>query len=259
MRAVWRGALAVGLVSIGVRAYAATKEHDFRFHHVHRADAGRIRYRRECEACGEEIDFADVARGYELPDGRLVVLDRADFDTLPHPSDRTMQVRSFVAAGDIHPVFFQRSYYLEPEDNAVQPYVLLRQAMERTRRLAVVKVALRRREVLAAVRQRGDMLMLHTMLWPDEIQPADFPFLRREVTVRPQEVAAATALVTSMAAQFRPDDLTDDYHEALARLIEARTAEAQAPPIPVQRDGGTTMDLLEALRLSAERARLDDL
>lgn len=258
MRAVWRGTVTIGLVSIGVRAYAATKDHDFRFHHVHRADAGRIRYRRECEACGEEIDFADVARGYELPDGRLVLLDRADFDSLPSSSDRAMQVQYFARAGDIHPIYFQRGYYLEPEDNAVQSYALLRQAMERTQRLAIVKICLRRREVLAAVQPRGDMLVLHTMFWPDEILPAEFPVLQREITVRPQELAAATALVTSMAAEFRPGEFTDVYQEALADLIEAKTEEAQSPPIPVQRDGDTTMDLLEALRLSVERARLDD-
>ncbi|ALG11153.1 Ku protein [Kibdelosporangium phytohabitans] len=259
MRAVWRGAMAIGLVTIGVRAYAATKDHDFRFHHVHRADAGRIRYRRECEACADEIDFADVTRGYELPDGRIVLMEQSDFDTLPSPSDRTMQVMRFVPAGDVPPLYFHRGYHLEPDDNAVQPYTLLRLAMERTRRLAIVKFSMRRRETLAAVRPMGDVLVLHTMLWPDEVLPADFPFLRREMTVRPQELAAATALVASMAAEFRPEELTDDYQRALGEVIEAKSAVAHEPPIPVQRDGDTALDLLEALRLSVERARLDDL
>nr|WP_063779422.1 Ku protein [Kibdelosporangium sp. MJ126-NF4]CEL23514.1 Ku domain protein [Kibdelosporangium sp. MJ126-NF4]CTQ89128.1 Ku domain protein [Kibdelosporangium sp. MJ126-NF4] len=259
MRAVWRGTVAIGLVSIGVRMYAATKDHDFRFHHVHRADAGRIRYRRECEACADEIDFDDVARGYELPDGRIVLVEQSDFDTLPSPADRTMQVLQFVPSSDIHPVYFQRCYYLEPDDNAVQPYTLLRLAMERTQRLAIAKFGMRRRETLAAVQPKGDVLVLHTMMWPDEIVPADFPFLRREMTVRPQELAAATALVTSMATDFRPDEFTDDYQRAMSNLIEVKSGEAQPQPIPVQRDGDTAVDLLEALRLSVERARLDDL
>ncbi|MET0237863.1 MAG: Ku protein [Kibdelosporangium sp.] len=258
MRAVWRGTVSIGLVSIGVRAFAATQDHDFRFHHVHRADAGRIRYRRECEACGREIDFADVARGYELPDGRLVLLDKDDFDSLPTAPDRAIRVAHFVPAVDLHPIFFHRSYYLEPEDNAVQAYVLLRLAMERTQRAAIVKTAMRRREVLAALHTRGDMVTLHTMLWPDEVRPADFPFQQREVTVRPQELTAATALVTSMSSPFRPSEFTDDYQDALGRLIEAKAGEAQPPPIPPQRDGDSTMDLLEALRLSVERARLED-
>ncbi|MBP2325398.1 DNA end-binding protein Ku [Kibdelosporangium banguiense] len=258
MRAVWRGTVSIGLVSIAVRVLAATQDHDFRFHHVHRADAGRIRYRRECEACGEEIDFADVARGYELPDGRLVLLGKDDFESLPSVTDRAIRVVHFVPAGDLHPIFFQRSYYLEPEDNAVQPYVLLRLAMERTQRAAIVKIAMRRREVLAALHTRGDMMMLHTMLWPDEVRPADFPFQQREVTVRPQELTAATALVTSMSAPFRPEEFTDDYQQALAQMIDAKADDAQPPPIPPQRAGDTTMDLLEALRLSVERARLDE-
>jgi DNA end-binding protein Ku len=258
MRTVWRGTVSIGLVSIAVRAFAATEDHDFRFHHVHRADGGRIRYRRECEACGEEIDFPDVARGYELPDGRLVLLEKDDFDTLPAASDRAMQVLQFVPAGDLHPIFFQRSYYLAPEDNAVQPYVLLRLALERTQRVAIAKIAMRRREILAAIQTNGDMLMLHTMLWPDEIRAPEFPFRQREVTVRPQELAAATALIASMSAAFQPADFTDEYQEALADLIAARSDEAQPPPIPPQRDGDTTMDLLAALRLSVERARADD-
>jgi DNA end-binding protein Ku len=258
MRTVWRGTVAIGLVSIAVRVAAATEDHDFRFRHVHRADGGRIRYRRECEACLEEIDYADVARGYELEDGRLLLLEKADFDTLPGAAERSMQVLHFVPVNDVHPTFFQRAYYLEPEDNAVQPYVLLRLALERTHRMAIVKVAMRRREILAAIHVRGDMLMLHTMLWPDEVRAPDFPFLQRDVTVRPQELAAATSLVVSMADSFRPGEFRDEYREALAQLIEARTEDAQAPPIPPQRDGDTTMDLLEALRLSVERAQLDD-
>jgi DNA end-binding protein Ku len=258
MRTVWRGTVAIGLVSIAVRVAAATEDHDFRFRHVHRADGGRIRYRRECEACLEEIDYADVARGYELEDGRLLLLEKADFDTLPGAVERSMQVLRFVPVNEVHPIFFQRAYYLEPEDNAVQPYVLLRLALERTQRMAIVKVAMRRREILAAIHVRGDMLMLHTMLWPDEVRAPDFPFLQRDVTVRPQELAAATSLVVSMAGSFRPGEFHDEYREALAQLIEARTDDAQSPPIPPQRDGDTTMDLLEALRLSVERAQLDD-
>src|SRR3712207_4573143 len=134
-----------------------------------------------------------------------------------------MRVAQFVPVTEIHPIFFQRSYYLEPEGNAVQPYVLLRLAMERTHRAAVVRIAMRRREVLAVVHTRGDMLLLQTMLWPDEIRTADFPFREREVTVRPRELDAATALITSMSGRFQPGEFTDDYQDALARLIEART------------------------------------
>jgi DNA end-binding protein Ku len=258
MRTVWRGTVSIGLVSIAVRVVAATEDHDFRFRHVHRADGGQVRYRRECEACLEEIDYADVARGYELDDGRLVLLEKHDFDSLPSASERSMRVVHFVPVSEVHPIFFQRSYYLEPDDNAVHSYVLLRLALERTQRMAIVKVAMRRREILAALHTRGDMLMLHTMLWPDEVRAPDFPFLQRDVTVRPQEVAAATSLVVSMSSTFRPGEFTDEYQEALAQLIAARTEGAQPPPIPPQRDGDTPMDLLEALRLSVERTRFDD-
>ncbi|MEV4317328.1 Ku protein [Actinocrispum sp. NPDC049592] len=258
MRTVWRGTVSIGLVSIGVRVVAATEDHDVRFRHVHRSDGGQIRYRRECEACLEDVDYTDVARGYELDDGRMVLLEKNDFDSLPSAADKSMRVVHFVPVHEVHPIFFQRSYYLEPEDNAVHSYVLLRLALERTQRMAIVKVAMRRREILAAVHTRDDMLMLHTMLWPDEVRTPDFPFLQREVTVKPQELAAATSLVVSMGDTFRPGEFTDEYQQALAQLIAARTTTAQPQPIPPQRDGDTPMDLLEALRLSVERTRFED-
>jgi DNA end-binding protein Ku len=258
MRTVWRGAISLGLVTIPVRAYAATEDHDLHFHHVHRADGGRIRHRRECEACGAVVDFADISRGYELDDGRLVMLDKDDFDALPRATGHTMRVVHFVPAGEVPPIYFQRSYYLEPEDTAVHAYVLLRQALERTQRTAIVKIAMRRREILGAVHSEGDMLMLHTMLWPDQIRPPEFSFLDREVTVRPAELAAATSLVSSMTSPFDPGDFTDEYRAALEQLIETRAEDAQPPPIPPQRVGDQTMDLLEALQLSVERARAED-
>ncbi|SHF67367.1 non-homologous end joining protein Ku [Streptoalloteichus hindustanus] len=255
MRAMWKGAISFGLVTIGVKLFAATEEHDFRFHQVHRTDNGRIRYQRVCTVCGEEVAYADIVKGYELEDGRMVVLDTEDFDKLPVSTDRAIEVVEFVPAEEVDPIYFQKSYYLEPEKPAVRPYVLLRQALERVDRLALVKVTLRQRETLAILRAREDVLVLHTMLWPDEIRTPDFGFLESDTTVRPQELEMARSLIENMAGEFTPEEFHDDYREAVAALIEAKAEGAELPERAEPEPAGEVIDLMTALERSVEAAR----
>ncbi|TQM78096.1 DNA end-binding protein Ku [Saccharothrix saharensis] len=255
MRSVWRGAISFGLVTIGVRLYTATEEHDFRFHQVHREDGGRIRYKRVCQVCGEEVAYADIAKGYELDDGRVVVLDTEDFDKLPINTDHAIDVLEFVPVDEVDPIYFQKSYYLEPDKAATRPYVLLRTALERSGQLAVVKITIRQRETLAMLRARDDVLVMHTMLWPDEVRKPDFEFLGGEVEVRPQELKMASSLVDSMAGSFDPADFTDDYTEAMQKVIEAKAEGAELPERPEAEESGEVIDLMTALERSVEQAK----
>lgn len=255
MRSVWRGAISFGLVTIGVRLYTATEEHDFRFHQVHREDGGRIRYKRVCQVCGEEVAYADIAKGYELDDGRVVVMDSEDFDKLPINTDHAIDVLEFVPAEEIDPIYFQKSYYLEPDKAATRPYVLLRTALERSGQLAVVKITIRQRETLAMLRAREDLLVMHTMLWPDEVRKPEFDFLDSDVEVRPQELKMASSLVESMAGSFDPGDFTDDYTDAMQKLIEAKAEGAELPEQPEAEETGEVIDLMTALERSVEQAR----
>lgn len=251
---MWRGAISFGLVTIAVKLYAATEEHDFRFHQVHRADGGRIRYKRVCSACGEEVDYAEIDRGYELEDGRLVTLTKEDFDSLPITTDRAIDVVEFVSAEQIDPIYFQKSYYLEPDKAAVRPYVLLRTALEQADRLAVVKITLRQRETLAMLRAREDVLVLHTMMWPDEIRVPEFPFLHEDTEVRRQELQMAGSLVESMSGDFHPEEFGDDYRVALQELIEAKAEGAAPPARGEQEQHAEVVDLMTALQRSVEAA-----
>jgi DNA end-binding protein Ku len=255
MRSIWRGAISFGLVTIGVRLYSATEEHDFRFHQMHREDGGRIKYKRVCSVCGREVEFADIAKGYELDDGRVVMLDAEDFEKLPIETDRAIQVLEFVPVEDIDPIYFQKSYYLEPDKTAVRPYVLLRTALEQSERLAVVKITIRQRQTLATLRARDDVLVLHTMLWPDEIRKPSFDFLETEVEIRPQELKMATSLVESMAGSFEPDEFTDDYRDAMEKLITAKAEGATLPETAEVEEKGEVIDLMTALERSVEQAK----
>lgn len=256
MQSIWKGAVSFGLVSIPVKLYAATSEKSISFNQVHRADGGRIRYKRVCSIDGEEVPYADIAKGYELPDGEMVVLDDDDFADLPLTTSRSIEVEQFVPLDQIDPLYINRSYYLGAEGPGVKPYVLLRDALERTGRVAVVKVALRNREALAMLRVRGEALVLHTMLWPDEIRDAGGVAPPADVDVRPQEVAMAESYIETLTGEFDPEEHTDRYREALEEVIAAKVAGREVvAPEPVAADSGTVVDLMEALRRSVEAAR----
>ena len=253
MRAIWKGAVSFGLVSINVKLYPATEEKDIRFHQVHRTDGGRIRYKRVCSVDGEEVSYDDVAKGFDAG-GEMIVLDDADFAELPLSTSHTIEVLEFVPATQVDPILYARSYYLEPDENATKPYVLLRDALAGSDRVAVVKVALRQREQLAVLRVRDDVLVMHTMLWPDEIRKPEFEFLDEDVRVRQQELTMARSLIESMTTDFQPEEFSDDYRSALQQVIDAKIAgrEIMTPQPAEERQAA---DLMAALRASVERAR----
>ncbi|ALG11480.1 Ku protein [Kibdelosporangium phytohabitans] len=255
MRPVWRGAISFGLVTIAVRMFGSTEEHDFRFHQVHPEDGGRIRYKRVCEICGNEVEYRDIAKGYELEDGRVVILTDEDFEKLPVSTDKSIQVLEFVPTEEVDPIFFQKTYYLDPDKTAGRPYVLLRQALEDTDRHALVKITVRQRESLGILRARDDVLVLHTIFWPDEIRKPDFGFLDQDLEVRPQELKMATSLIDNMSGSFKPEQFTDEYRDAMAELVTAKADGAELPERPEEEDTGDVIDLMTALERSVEQTR----
>jgi DNA end-binding protein Ku len=253
MRSIWKGSISFGLVSIAVKVYSATEEKDIAFHQVHRDDGGRIKYKRICSIDGEEVAYNDIAKGYELPDGDVVVLTDDDLAELPLTSSREIDVLQFVPLDQVDPIYFNKSYYLEPDARATKAYVLLRDTLEKSGRVAVVKVALRRREALATLRVREGVITLETMLWPDEIRAPEFGFLDETVDVRPQEIAMASSLVDSLSGDFDPSDFTDQYRAALESVVEAKIEGRDLIPAPESSDtgaSGTVVDLVAALQAS---------
>ncbi|HWG65303.1 MAG TPA: Ku protein [Streptosporangiaceae bacterium] len=252
MRSMWKGAISFGLVTIPVKLYAATEQRDIAFRQVHRTDGGRIRFQRICSIDGEEVPYADVAKGYELPDGEMVVLTDDDLADLPLPTTRSIEVVEFTPAEQLDPILFSRSYYIEPDASGTRAYVLLRDALDQSGKIAVARVALRQRETLAALRTREGVLVLETLLWPDEIRKADFPFLDTDVTVRPQELKMATSLIDSMTVDFDPSEFHDGYREALEELVAAKV-EGLEIAHPVEREPEEPAgSLVDALRASLE-------
>ena len=257
MRSIWKGTVSFGLVSIGVKMYSATEEKDVSFHQVRRSDGSRIRYRRVAEADGEEVAYADIAKGFPLPNGETVILTDEDFADLPLPSARVVDVLQFVPLEQVDPIYFAKSYYLEPEKPAVKPYVLLREALDSSGMAGVVKVAIRSREQLAVLRVRDGVIVLETMIWPDEIRTPDFAFLDENISVRPQEQHMAESLVASMTGDFDPSEYSDDYREALQQVIDAKIEgrEVVEADEPVSAGSSNVVDLMAALRASVDAAK----
>jgi DNA end-binding protein Ku len=255
MRAMWKGSVSFGLVTIPVKLYAATEQHDVSFRQVRATDGARVRYKRVAETDGEEVPYADIRKGYELPSGQMMIIDEQDLANLPLPSKRVVDVVEFVPLGEIDPIYFNKSYYLEPEKQGLKPYALLRDALKHGEMVAVVKVAISNREQLATLRVKGDVLVLSTMLWPDEIREPDFAFLDEDVAVRPQELAMAESLINSMATSFDPTHFRDEFHDALNDMLQAKAAGSHIVTAPSTQAGPAVIDLMSALRASVDQAK----
>jgi len=260
MRAVWKGAVTFGLVNVPVKLYSATEDHDVSLHQVHDADGGRIRYQRICEIDGQVVEYKNIDKAYD--DGeRTVVITDQDLKSLPAERSREIEVVEFVPTDQIDPIMFDRSYYLEPDSASSKAYVLLRETLESTDRTAIVRMALRQKTRLAALRVHGKVLMVQTLLWSDEVRQAAFPALDEAVKVTAKELELSKQLVESLVAEFKPDDYVDEYQQELRTLIAAKLEQGDALDTAAtfgdqeEEEGGEVIDLMEALRRSIASKR----
>ena len=261
MRAVWKGAVTFGLVNVPVKLYSATEDHDVSLHQVHAEDGGRIRYQRVCEIDGKVVPYQDIDKAYD--DGeRTVIITDEDLKSLPAERSREIEVVEFVPSEQIDPIMFDRSYYLEPDSASSKAYVLLRRTLESTDRTAIVRMALRQKTRLAALRVHGDVLMVQTLLWSDEVRAADFPSLEDPVKISSTELDLSKQLVESLVSDFEPDQFVDEYQQELRTLIKAKLEQGDAIDTaatfgeqPEEAEGGEVIDLMEALRQSIASKR----
>jgi DNA end-binding protein Ku len=258
MHSMWKGSISFGLVMIPVKLYAATEQKDIAFRQVHRTDGGRIRFRRVCSIDGEEIPYEQVAKGYELPSGEMIVLTDEDLADLPLPTTRSIEVLHFMPSDQLDPILLSRSYYVEPEAAGARAYVLLRDSLERSGKIALAIVALRQRESLATLRSRDGVLVLETLLWPDEVRNPAFAFLDDDIEVRSQELKMAASLIDSMTVDFDPDEYHDGYREALQELVNAKAEGREVvQPEEGETPEGEPTSLADALKASLSAAQQD--
>ncbi len=257
MRAIWKGSIAFGLVNVPVKVYTATEDHDIRFHQVHAADGGRIKYDRVCTICGKSVQYADIDKAYESPEGDKVVLTDDDFSKLPVAEKHEIPVLQFVPSDQIDPIFFDKSYYLEPDSTTPKAYVLLATTLDRIDRTALVHFTLRQKTRLAAMRVRDGVLVLQTLLWPDEVRAVEFESLDGVSEPRSQEIDMAETLVATMSDDFDPTLFKDEYQIELKKVLDEAIASGTGKVVsheeaaPAEMDA-EVVDLVAALQRSLE-------
>jgi DNA end-binding protein Ku len=262
MRSIWKGAVTFGLVNVPVKLYTATEDHDVALHQVHDKDGGRIKYQRRCEVCGRIVDYDHIDKAYDDGD-RTVILTDEDLSTLPEERSREIEVVEFVPSDQVDPIMFERSYFLEPDSKSAKAYALLRRTLEETDRTAIVHFALRQKTRLGALRVHGDVLMLQSLLWDDEVREATFPSLSEKPRVSAAELKMSEQLVQSYSTDFSPEKFSDDYQNELRELIEAKlkkgddvsTEETFGADASDESGGGEVLDLMDALKRSVEASR----
>jgi DNA end-binding protein Ku len=252
-KAIWSGSISFGMVSIPVRLFGATESKDISFHLLHATCGTRLKQVRWCPTDEEEVPWNETVRGYEYAKDQYVMLTDKDFDRLPLPSKHVIDLSAFVEEDEIDPVFYERSYYLEPGERAEKAYALLLRALEKKNLTAIATITLRKKEQLCALRPRQGAIMLETLFYPDEVrQERGVDLSGTRVTDR--ELDMAFALIELLRKPFDPSEYHDHYREALAELIEAKLEGKEvvkAPPVKETK----VIDLADALRRSVEAAR----
>lgn len=259
MRSIWKGSIAFGLVNVPVKVYTATEDHDIRFHQVHGKDGGRIKYNRVCSECGQVVQFADIDKAYTSEDGAQVILTDDDFDKLPAAEKHEIPVLQFVPSDQIDPILFEKSYYLEPDSASPKAYVLLASTLEDSDRTALVHFTLRQRTRLAALRVRDGVLLIQTLLWPDEVRAAEFGSLEDASEPSGKELTMAKSLVESMSEDFAPETYTDEYQIQLQKMLDEAIAnggqKVTHPAAAAHEADAEVVDLVAALQRSVDAAK----
>ncbi|MGZ8595078.1 MAG: non-homologous end joining protein Ku [Actinomycetota bacterium] len=253
-RTMWKGAISFGLVTIPVAVYPATEEKTLRFNQIHEEDGGRIRMKRTCSVDGEEVPYDEIVKGYEYEKDRYVVLTDEDFDKVPVESSRAIDIVQFVDLDEIDPMLYKKSYYLVPDETGAKAYALLRQALSQDNKVGIAKVSFRDKEHLAALRFKDEAFVLETMYWPDEIRGADFGGVDVDLKVRAQELEMARQLIENLTAEWNPEEFTDEYREALLRIVEAKISGEEIEVVEAE-PTAKVVDLMEALKASVAAAK----
>ncbi len=254
MRPIWRGHLAFGLVTIPMKLYTATDPKDIRFRLLHKTCLTPIQNKRYCSQHEQIVDWNDVARGFEYAKGKFVTLEEEDLERVPLETAGTVSITAFVNLGEIDPIFYEKAYYLSPDEGGQKAFRLLHDAMGEMQRVAIGKVVIKEKEHLVAVRPHDGALVMNTLFYADEIRPVgEIPELPVQTKIHPNEKKMAMELIQGLAAEFAPQEFQDEYRDALKKVIEAKIEgeEVAAPAKPERK----VVDLMDALRRSLDLTR----
>ena len=259
MHTVWKGSISFGLVNIPVKLHAATENKDIKLRQLHKDCMKPISYKKVCEGCSDEVKPEDIVKAYEYSKNKFVVLDDEELEKLRKENEeKAVEIIDFVKLEEIDPIYFEKSYFMAPDNGGSKAYSLLRKALEDSGKIGVAKIIIRAKEQLAVVRVYKDMLVMETIHYPDEVRKAsDVPNIPLEQAVVQKELETALLLVDQLTTEFNPDKYTDDYRTALMELIEEK--KASSPPIEADNKqpaaASNVTDLMAALQASLDKTK----
>ena len=255
MRTLWKGAVSFGLVNIPVKMYVATERKDIKFHYLHKECMSPIQYRKYCPNCDREIASEEIVRGYEYQKGNFVVINEEDLERIPLESTKTIDILDFVDLAQVDPIYFDKTYYLEPSQGGEKAYTLLIEAMSQTGKVAIAKVIIRSKESLAALRVKDQVLIMETIFWPDEIRsPSSLDLGVDRAKLHDNEIKMAVSLIENLSTDFEPAKYQDEHRQALWELIESKIVGKEVVAAAPAVDRGNVVDLMEALKASEKLA-----
>ncbi|MBS3970252.1 MAG: Ku protein [Clostridia bacterium] len=261
MQTVWKGSISFGLLNVPVRMSVATARENVRFRILHRECHTPLMQKRFCPHCNREVEYEDTVRGYEYEDNKFVIISDEDLETVPVASTKTIEIVDFIKLEDVDPVYYDKTYYLRPGDGGEKPYLILRNAMRETGRVAMAKVTIRQKEHLALVRIIGNALAVETMFFPHEVRNVHelgIDKLEAKIQIRNEESEMAVKLVENLTAEFNPQKYTDDYREELLKMIRSKVDGEEIKEAAAPEPRPQVLDLMEKLRASVEATKKEE-
>jgi DNA end-binding protein Ku len=257
-RPIWSGAISFGLVNVPVKLFSAVSPKDVRFHQIDAKTNARVRQKRVSSATGEEVPFEQIVKGYELGPDTYVTITPEELEALDPKATKSIDIEDFVDLDMIDPIFYERPYYLVPDKGGTKAYALLREALRETNKVGIARVVLRTKQYLAAIRPKGDVLVLETMLFPDEVVPdEELEVPRDEVEVSDREQKMARQLIDSLSSDFEPDKYHDEYRERVLELIEQKASGQEIVVEEPAEEPTKVVDLMAALEASLAAVKKD--
>ncbi|SYX85963.1 Ku protein [Paenibacillus alvei] len=253
MHTVWKGAISFGLVHVPVKMHTATEDKDISMRMIHKECGSPLSYVRSCPVCDKEVAWDEIIKGYEYEKGRFVLFDKEELEQLQEEANRAISIIDFVDLQEIDPIYYQKTYYLSPDQAGANAYQLLREALNKTGKIGIAKVTLRAKSSLAAIRVLNNCLVMETMHYPDEIRAStQVPNVPEQVQVNPKELEMAKLLISQLSTSFEPEKYTDEYRARLLERIEQKIAGQEIRTAPAAQPTANVVDLMAALQASIE-------
>lgn len=255
MRTIWKGAISFGLVNVPIRLSTATSKKNVSFRMLHDKCKTPVKMQRHCPTCDEEVDYGELVKGYEYEDNKFVVLKDEDFDNIPVKSTKTIDIVDFVKLEEIDPVYYIKTYYLSPAEGGEKPYLLLKKALDETKKVAISKVTIRNKESLAVVRVMNKTLVMETMYFADEVKSAaelNIELMEEKVELNEKEEDLAIEIINNLTAEFRPEKYDDQYREELMKIIRKKIEGKEVEIPDIASTENKVLDLMERLKASVE-------